>query len=113
MYTLDKQVFTKLDTGWLAPNGDWYLCDYMEHLALADDLWHLMYSQWEPSCERMLLDMGWCEIHCVTYLEHGFLFNFKRHLTPEQIRVIRPVVENNWDRLIKSSKWDLKEEFER
>ena len=109
MYTLNKQVFTKLDTGWLAPNGDWYPCGYMEHLALADDL----IGEWSPHSEQTLLDLGWCEIHCVTYLEHGFLFNFKRHLTDEQIQVIRPVVEDNWDRLIKSSKWDLKEEFER
>lgn len=36
---LDKQSFTELHTGWLAPNGDFYSCDYMEHLGLADNLW--------------------------------------------------------------------------
>lgn len=45
MYTLDKQVFNKLDTGWLAPNGDWYPCDYMEHMALADVV-QVIHSRW-------------------------------------------------------------------
>ena len=35
---MNKQPFTELDTGWLAPNGDFYPCDYMEHLATADEL---------------------------------------------------------------------------
>jgi len=49
----------------------------------------------------------------VTFKEHGFLFNFKRHLTNEQIHVIRPVVEDNWDRIIKTNRWELQDEFER
>lgn len=45
MGTLNKQVFDKLGTGWLAPNGDWYPCEYMEHLRLADDLYVSMFGQ--------------------------------------------------------------------
>ena len=106
MYTLDKQVFNKLDTGWLAPNGDWYSCDYMEHMALAD----------EPDVEQKLLEMGWLKIQCVTFLEHGFLFHWDYeygHLTPEQVHVIKPVVEDNWDMILKSNRFELKMEFER
>lgn len=113
MYTLNKQVFDKLDTGWLAPNGDWYPCDYMEHLALADDLWKLMHNVWEPDVEQKLLEMGWCKIYCVNYLEHGFVFNCNRHLTPEQIHVIKPIVEDNWDMILKANRFGLKMELER
>ena len=116
MYTLDKQVFNKLDTGWLAPNGDWYPCDYMEHLAFADDLWYTMSQEWTPDVEQKLLEMGWLEIQRVMFLEHGFLFHWDYehgHLTPEQVRVIKPVVEDNWDMILKSNRFELKMEFER
>ena len=106
---MNKQPFTELDTGWLALNGDFYPCDYMEHLATADEL----IGEWVAHPEETLLDMGWCEIHCVTFKDHGFLFNFKRHLTNEQIHTIRPVVEDNWNRIIKTNKWELQDEFER
>lgn len=116
MYTLDKQVFNKLDTGWLAPNDDWYPCDYMEHLALADDLWKSMSQEWTPNVEQKLLEMGWLEIQGVMFLEHGFLFHWDyrhRHLTSEQVHVIKPIVEDNWDMILKSNRFELKMEFER
>ena len=113
MYTLDKQVFNKLETGWLAPNGDWYPCDYVEHLALADDLWKSMGQEWTPDVEQKLLEMGWLEIQGVPVLIRGFLFHFKQHLTPEQIQVVKPIVENNWNMILKSNRFELKMEFER
>lgn len=119
MYTLDRQVFNKLDTGWLAPNGDWYPCDYMEHLALADDLWNLMYGlwePWEPNIEQKLLEMGWVEIQLMRFDRPYYLFHWDyshRHLTPEQVHVIKPVVEDNWDMVLKSNRFELKMEFER
>lgn len=58
MYTLNKQVFNKLDTGWLAPNGDWYPCEYTEHLILADDLWKSMGQAWVPNVEQRLFKMA-------------------------------------------------------
>ena len=62
MYTLDKQVFNKLETGWLAPNGDWYPCEYTEHLMCADELWRIMGQEWTPDVEQKLLEMGWKNI---------------------------------------------------
>lgn len=52
----------------------------------------------------------------VTFLEHGFLFHWDYehgHLTPEQVRVIKPIVEDNWDMILKSNRFELKMEFER
>ena len=116
MSTLDKQVFDKLDTGWLAPNGDWYPCEYTGHLRLADDLWHSMGQAWVPDVEQKLLKMGWLKIQGVMFLEHGFLFHWDYkhgHLTLEQVQVIKPIVEDNWDMILKSNRFELKEEFEK
>ena len=113
---LDKQPFTELHTGWLALNGDFYPCDYMEHLVLADNLWGSMGQEWTPVVEQKLLEIGRLEIRCVTFLEHGFLFHWDYehgHLTPEQVRVIKPIVEDNWDMILKSNRFELKMEFER
>lgn len=110
---LKKESFTELNTGWLSPDGDFYPTGYMEHLAVADEIWNQLYNEMPPNdVDRRLVDLGWCEIHCVTYLEHGFLFNFNRHLTPEQRKIIKPIFENNKHRILKSSLMDLEEEFE-
>ena len=106
MYTLDKQVFDKLDTGWLAPNGDWYPCDYMEHLALADDLWELMGQAWVPDVEQKLLEMGWIEVQLIRFDRPYYLFHWDYEHG-------QPVVEDNWDMILKSNRFELKMEFER
>ena len=116
MCTLNKQVFNKLDTGWLAPNGDWYPCDYMEHLVLADDLWKSMGQAWVPDVEQKLLEMGWVEIQLMRFDRPYYLFHWNYeygHLTPEQVQVIKPIVENNWNMILKSNRFELKMEFER
>ena len=116
MYILNKQVFNKLDTGWLAPNGDWYPCDYMEHLALADDLWKSMGQAWVPDVEQKLLEMDWVEVQLVRFDRPYYFFHWDYehgHLTPEQVRVIKSVVENNWSMILKSNRFELKMEFER
>lgn len=115
MCTLNKQVFNKLDTGWLAPNGDWYPCEYTEHLILADDLWESMGQSWVPNVEQKLLEMGWCEIQLFRFDRPYYFFHIKDHghLTPEQVHVIKPVVEDNWDMILKSNRFELKMEFER
>ena len=116
MYTLDKQVFDKLDTGWLAPNGDWYPCEYMGHLGLADDLYVSMFGQWHPCSEQKLLEMGWVEVQLIRFDRPYFFFHqgdMYNHLTSEQIRTIKPIVEDNWDMILKSNRFELKMEFER
>ena len=116
MGTLDKQVFDKLGTGWLAPNGDWYPCEYTEHLMCADELWRIMGQEWTPDVEQKLLEMGWVEVQFMCFDRQYFLFHWDyehRHLTPEQIQVIKPVIENNWSMILKSNRFELYEEFER
>lgn len=109
---LKKKSFNKLDTGWISPSGDYYPTGYMEHLFVADEIWKMLNNGTPPNdVDRRLVDLGWCEIHCLTYIEHGFLFNFGRHLTPEQKAVIKPVFEENIFKVLKSNVHDLEEEF--
>ena len=116
MYTLDKQVFNKLETGWLAPNGDWYPCEYTEHLMCADELWRTMSQEWTPDVEQKLLEMGWVEVQLIRFNRPYFFFHqgdMYNHLTLEQIQTIKPIVEDNWDMILKSNRFELYEEFEK
>lgn len=110
-----KKNFTQLDTGWMAPNGNFYQTKYMEHLAVADEIWRSLYGQDAVppnNVDEKLVNIGWCEIHYLTFFEHGFLFHFERHLTEEQKQIIKPVFEKEKERILKSSRLDLEEEFE-
>lgn len=60
-----KQPFTKLDTGWLSPSGDWYPCEFMEHLALAGYLCEDKEVS-DRYAEEELLKTGWCEVQVMT-----------------------------------------------
>ena len=109
---LRKEAFNDLKTGWMSPEGDFYPTEYMEHLATADEIWTISFGDPSPNdVDRKLVSSGWCEIHCLTFREHGFLFNFEGHLSPEQKAVIKPVYEENKHRILKSSALDLEEEF--
>ena len=107
-----KTVFDIITSGFMSPAGDFYEAGYMEHLYVADNIYKSIHG---VSCtgdgEEALMNEGWLVIHSMTFLDYGFLFNFNGHLTPEQIRVIKPLVENNWDRVIKSNRTELQLEF--
>ena len=111
---LEKRKFETLDPGWMAPNGDFFPAGYMEHLSVADKIWEEYYGEVSPNdVEQQLIKKNYVCIRCVTFMEHGFVFDFNRHLTPDQLGIIKPVVESSWNRLIKSTQHDLTDEFER
>lgn len=114
MTPLKKAEFIELATGYIAPNGDFYPCQCFDHLATAAELFEMINGyEFCGDAENQLMKAGWISIHVLSFMEHGFLFSFTGHLTPEQIRVIKPVVEENWIFIIKSNQRDLKEEFNR
>lgn len=111
---LKKEDFKNLNTGWLSPDGDFFPAGYMEHLGVADDIWKEYFGEMPPNdVEQQLLKRQFVCIRCVAFMEHGFVFDFDRHLTQDQIAAIKPVVEDSWDRLIASSRNDLEDEFNR
>lgn len=114
---MKKEPFTILETGYIAPNGDFYSCDYFNHLDAAEELFSTFYDYTTFDKEKELLNKGWVSIHCLTSFSMSnfptYLFVFRGHLTPEQIHVIKPIVEDNWERILKSNQTELKDEFER
>lgn len=107
-----KEDFKSLCTGWMSPDGSFFPTEYMEHLGVADEIWKEYFRETPPNdVEQQLLKKQFVCIRCVTFMEHGFLFDFDRHLTQDQITAIKPVVEDSWDRLIASSRNDLEDEF--
>lgn len=111
---MKKQPFTELRTGWMAPNGDFYPTAYMEHLSVAGELYEMITKQ--PSSSQAMPDAylglwGWCGIYLLTYMEHGYLFYYVNHLTPEQKRVIKPVFEKSKNSILKRSIQDLEDEL--
>lgn len=111
---MTPKEFTDLQTGFIAPNGDFHPCDYMDHINAADDVLQIYYGA-TGGCdpESELIDKGWIVIHLMTFIDNGYLFKFKGPLTPEQIRIIKPVVEDNMNRILKSNRTELLYEFER
>ena len=111
---MKKEPFTILESGYIAPNGDFYSCDYFEHLDAAEELLSTFYDYTTFDSEEELLKKGWISIHCLmSSFIPIYLFGFRSHLTPEQIRTIKPIVEDNWERILKSNQIELKDEFER
>ena len=111
---MKKESFTILESGYIAPNGDFYSCDYFEHLDAADELLSTFYDYTTLDSEEELVKKGWICIHCLmSSFVPTYLFRFRGHLTPEQIHIIKPIVENNWERIFKSNQTELKYEFER
>ena len=109
---MKKSIFSELKTGFISPNGDFYESGYMEHLYVADEIYQSIYG---VACvsdpEEEIIKDGWLSIHFLGFLDNGFLFKFKGHLTSEQIRAIKPIIEDNWDRVIKSNRLELEMEF--
>lgn len=111
---LRKEDFISLNTGWMSPDGDFFPAGYMEHLGVADEIWKEYFEEIPPNdVEQQLLKKQFVCIRCVTFMEHGFVFDFDRHLTQDQITAIKSVVEDSWNRLIASSRHDLEDEFSR
>lgn len=109
---LKKSIFDELKTGFMSPSGDFYETEYMEHLYIADELYKSIHGlACVSDSEEELLKEGWLSIHTLMMIDHGFLFEFRGHLTSEQIRIIKPVVEENWNHIIKSNRRELEIEF--
>lgn len=109
---LKKESFNELKTGWMSPNGDFYPAGYMAHLSVADKIWKMNYGEFPPNdVDMRLVLFGWCEINFLAFIDHGFLFNFYRHLSPEQKNIIKPIFEDNKQRIVESSRRDLEREL--
>ena len=85
---LYKQALRMLDpsktTGWIAPDGTFYGCDYQDHWIVAERILNCT--------ERELEERGYCKIYrnpiwCTTD-ESEYSYYYEKHLTEAQIDVL-------------------------
>ena len=107
--------FKELATGFVDPNGRFFPCGYMEHMSTAQDILAELYGVEEilVDPEKALALRGWIAIKRLLSGEHEWLIDWEIPLSPEQIRVIKPAVEENRERILRSSVHMLEYEFER
>ena len=90
---LKKCDFTELHEGFLSPSGDFYPCEFQEHMKTADAILEEMHpGHYTISPQEDLKKQGWAIIHRNMPYRKYLIF-FERHLTSEQVRVLKPIVE--------------------
>ena len=105
--------------GWLAPDGEFFECDYMGHTTMAEEICKKLNYHETDFPSDMLLQKGWCHLTCTTFHEHKWVIFCPwggRHLTQPQIDFLRPYIQKWKDWLSDSSitdlKYDMPEVFE-
>lgn len=100
--------------GWLAPDGEFFECGYMEHFTKAEELCKKFQYPISDFCSDILLTKGWCQLTCTTFYEHKWVIVCPwngRHLTQLQKDFLRPYIQECRDWLSDSSITDLKYEM--
>ena len=78
-----------MQTGWLSPTGEWHPCETYEHTNYA--------SRVLNSSESRLENTGWVKItrSAMGTREQKIYWDLRHTLTPEQVRFLRPYIEEN------------------
>ena len=78
-----------MQTGWLSPTGEWHPCETYEHTSYA--------SRVLNSSESRLENTGWVKItrSAMGIREQKIYWDLRYTLTPEQVRFLRPYIEEN------------------
>lgn len=101
--------------GWLSPSGEFFKCDFLEHIYFAEKLAKQLGASEEDHYDDYLLNHGWVHLTVTTFFSHGWAVIFPynvEHLTVEQHNFLKPYVEENINFLSDVCKTDLKYEFE-
>ena len=102
----------RIQNGFLSPTGEFYPCKWHHHMEVAD---HILLEQYGDSCydpESKLIKNGWVEIHESESCHSNYVVGWSAfgHLSPEQVRVLKPLAETNPDCIENVS--ELRKEFE-
>lgn len=78
-----------MQTGYLSPTGEWHPCDVYEHSSYASRVFGVSESTMEKR--------GWVKItrSAMGMREQKIYWDLRHTLTPEQIRFLRPYIEEN------------------
>lgn len=106
-----------LPTGWLSPEGKFHECEYMDHMAVAEDLCEEYgYEDDNYIKDEVLLDHGWAHLTITTFFSHNWMIMWKddymNHLTQDQKAYLKPYIEEYKDWLDHSTKLVLEKEYD-
>ena len=100
-----------MQTGWLAPNGDFYPCTLYEHIEVARDIIDKMAIQrngkYHP--DEILLSAGWVQItRSLLGVKEQSIY-WDNFLTEYQKAFLRPYFEENDEKVsdISKMKWEM------
>ena len=86
-----------MQTGWLAPNGDFYQCETFDHTSIAERIVNKLHlvSQRTYHADDVLLDNGWAKItrSLLRVKEQHIVWD--KFLTEYQKQFLRPYFEEN------------------
>ncbi len=110
---LKKCTLESFREGFLSPTGEFYSCEYGEHMEVADEIAAALYpDKYFYTPEEELRKQGWAIIKRYMPFRKYFIA-FDGHLTSEQIHVIRPVAEAHPDEIADFAKWVIEYELKR
>ena len=103
--------------GWLSPEGKMYECEYLDHIATAEELCsEYGYTDEDIHYDDILMKHGWVHLSMTTFFSHSWIIMWntpwKQHLTIPQKHFLKPYIEKWKDWLDPSSITDLKDEFD-
>lgn len=106
----------KLESGFLSPTGEFFPCSYMAHITVADELLEtLCPDKYFDDPEEQLRKLGWVDVHMeITSRKYNVCWNYYGHMSSEQVRVLRPLIEDAPEKIADDWKLEaLMREFER
>lgn len=99
-----------MQTGWLAPNGDFYKCEVFDHVELAAEIVDKLNIQrgGRYHYDDILLSYGWVKITRSLLIRKEQNIIWDKFLTEYQKQFLRPYFEENDELIAFSSKarWD-------
>ena len=86
-----------MQTGWLAPNGDFYPCETFDHVEVAEDLVDKFNVQrgLKYHADDILMDAGWTKITRSLLGRKEQNVFWEKFLTEYQKQFLRPYFEEN------------------
>lgn len=104
---------TRNRTGWLSPDGIFYLCQSYEHHTMAALICDLLYEHFGVTPDDYLLQRGWCRITLSVLRNKEWSIYWERFLTDVQKNFLKKYLEDDYIPVSASTKilWSKEEDL--
>lgn len=87
-----------MDTGWLAPSGEFIECEPRDHMFISEDIARRLgvYDE-NRSSDDVLLDHGWIRISFLSFMFHGYVFSHYKAGSDNQKLFLKRFLEEHQD----------------